>query len=53
MRFPLSRMVADLCPLSGVKQTSQLDGAAAANDPKRTLLELWPNPSNIVARKTR
>jgi acetamidase/formamidase len=27
-------------PLSGVKQTSQLDRAAAANDPKRTLAHL-------------
>ena len=27
MRFPLSRMVADLCPLSGVKQAAELSDA--------------------------
>jgi hypothetical protein len=30
---PASRLVADQCPLSGVKQRSQCDGAMAANDP--------------------
>jgi hypothetical protein len=31
---------ADQCPLSGVKQTSQISGAVSANDPKRT----WGGP---------
>jgi hypothetical protein len=34
------RWVADQCQLSGVKQTSQYDGAVFAFDPERTLLPL-------------
>ena len=30
------RWAADQCPLPGVKQTSQFDGAMSANDPKQT-----------------
>ena len=36
--------VADQCPLSGVKQTSQYDGAMSANDPLQTSRQNWELP---------
>jgi hypothetical protein len=34
------RWVVDQCPLSGVKQTSQVDRAVSANDPTATLAKV-------------
>jgi hypothetical protein len=43
------RWVADQCPFSGVKQTSQIYGAVSANDPRRTCGESLATNGSCLA----